>query len=246
MTKIALSIDWDFFFDDTPYDWGHREAPFFIETIWQIRAIDFLIAGKNYRDYKPEGTEQFLHMLKKLNLIPPALYVSESHLHAYNLYRSFPPDLILHFDAHPDASRNHPEFIDCENWLYWLLKRNRKTKAIWIHPDHIDPHSFNNIDYKKLSYIAYSDFENAWNVRLKKEQDNVVLSYMCRSGAWTPPWADDDFDKLRLDLSRVQMFANGKLKHRTLDEKAISESAKEIEEKRALLMKEMNKNEAPA
>lgn len=207
--KVAISIDWDFFFDDTHYDWGHREAPFFIEPMWSMRATDFKIAGKDYRDYSPKGVDEFLHMLKTLQIAMPAVYVSESHLHAIELYSAFPPDLLINFDTHPDMSPKHPDWLDCENWLYWLLKRKRKMWAIWVVPTHAYiPKQGDNIDYlPTFTYINYAAFAEYWS-RLR--EPTLMLGYTCRSGAWTPPWADQQFDDFVKTIAPKTIYHHGK------------------------------------
>lgn len=206
--KIALSIDWDFFFDDSHYDWGHQESPFFIETIWSMRALDMKIAGKEYTEYAPKGVDQFLHMLKAHNLTPPALYIGESHLYAYGYFMAFPPDLILHFDSHADMSPKHPEYLDCENWLYWLLKRKPKTNCLWIVPKHHDPKSEGNNLAKlpNFKYVRYGWFDDIWKQKETRTKTDVIMSYMCRSGGWTPPWNDGDFDKFADALAPSKLY----------------------------------------
>lgn len=221
--NVALSIDWDFFFDDSDMDWGHREAPFFIETIWESRALDFKMADKDYCAYAPKGVGEFLHMLKTLNLKPPAVYVSESHLYANPLFMGFTPNLLVNFDAHADMSPKHPQYLDCENWLYWLLKRKPRMKAVWVFPEH----SFLSMRKRELidrainlseevgdlaklpnfSYVQYSEFEDYWKRMTGTQQ--VMLSYICRSGAWTPPWADEDFDKFVGTVSEKRIYHEG-------------------------------------
>lgn len=209
--KVALSIDWDFFFNDTEYDWGHQESPFFIESMWEIRALDMQIAGKNYLDYAPKGVDKFLNMLKTQKLMPPALYMGESHLYAYGYFFAFPPDLILHFDTHADMSPKHPEYLDCENWLYWLLKRKPKTSCIWIYPRHHDPkmEGDNLASLPNFKCIQIGLFDEVWK-RTVRSAYTVVMSYMCRSGAWTPPWSDNDFDTFADALAVMKIYENDK------------------------------------
>lgn len=209
--KIALSIDWDFFFDDTCYDWGHQESPFFIESMWGIRALDMKVAGEDYMQYAPRGVEEFLHMLKTQKLTPPALYIGESHLYAYGYFMAFPPDLILHFDSHSDMSPKHPEYLDCENWLYWLLKKKPKTHCLWIVPKHHDPkmEGDNLGKLPNFKYVRYGWFEDVWK-RTSRSAYTVMMSYMCRSGAWTPPWSDADFDKFADALAVSKIYENDK------------------------------------
>jgi hypothetical protein len=204
--KVSLDIDWDFFFDDTEMDWGHAESPFFIHHIWDMRAMDFRLAGENIQDYAPQGADNFLLLLKTLNLCPPAVYVGESHLYAWETYMSFTPDLLLHFDSHADMSPKHPEYLDCENWLYWLLKRKPKMKALWVIPNHSFPiHEGDNLGkLPNFDCIQYSAFEEYW--KRSDSEYKTMLSYTCRSGAWTPPWADEQFDRFVNALSFSKLY----------------------------------------
>lgn len=196
--NIALSVDWDFFFEEHPlWDWGHKESKIFIEDLWTLRLLN---NPKLLDEFVPKGYDTFWENLVKLDIYKPlGLYVAESHCFAYLVYNFIVkhPDVIMHFDFHPDTVDlgSPPPFIDCQNWLLETMRKQPHLKVIWIcpnfHKQFGTPELCPEIASRVYRYFA-SDLDKAVEFHgLRK--GNVVLSYVARSGAWTPPWADDQF-----------------------------------------------------
>lgn len=203
-----LVIDWDFFFPnpfeqgDTSdpeillYDWGHGEAPWFIEHSWDDRAFGFLRNGRPLPFCK--GYEGFWD---RFNLGDDSLLlVGDSNLHAGLVFPSTLGigdgelnrwDRVDLYDAHHDcgyAIRSLEEFRQSEtfNCEDWMLRHADLGSTLKVH------------------YPAWKT--NAFTSELSPaiEVDRVIddgqpvdiaydLVYLCRSGAWVPSWCDPQF-----------------------------------------------------
>lgn len=194
--NVALSIDWDFFFEENLWwDWGHKETSFMMETIWSTR----LLSNPDLLNvFLPKGHEAFWDALAKLELKPPAFYVAESHCFAFQVFAFIVEniDVLIHFDAHSDMINlgTPPPYIDCQNWLLELLRKKRKLKVIWIKPNHYKdavPSLKQHLLPRVHCYLA-SQLAEAVEQHVT-DKPNLTMGYIARSGAWTPPWADKDF-----------------------------------------------------
>lgn len=205
-----LTVDFDYFFpmpapDDYDnwqlYDWGQKEASFFIGPIWTIRASGFLRAGMEL----PTVNDEWRTFSERFTFSDEftTLYVGESHVSAAGLlHEGF--DAIWLYDAHHDAGYQgaeqvakirEEEQVDCENWMIayhlWggvepedMHVRYPRWKTWALDPDSGEPEPAIPVDRK-----------------MDDGQDNEVVFdglYICRSGAWTPPWCDDQFDQFCL------------------------------------------------
>jgi len=204
-----LTVDWDSFFpmpapDNTDawylYDWGQKEAPFFMNGIWMMRAASFLRAGLELPSVNDEW-RQFAQrfMLRDVE----TLYVGESHMSAVGLLNEGFDEIWL-YDAHHDCGYQgtneidtikEKEQVNCENWMI--------AYNVWGDVAPEDMH----VRYPHWKYWAldpdYGEGEPALPIDRKMDDgapnDTVFDAlYICRSGAWTPPWCDDLFDQFLL------------------------------------------------
>lgn len=211
-----LSIDWDYFFPipaSDPrglFDWGHREASFFIEDIWPFRAASFVRSGMALPGLS--GDERtFWKGIKTTKDAP--LFIAESHAFAVDprITASFleaearnEKMEIWSYDAHHDLGYSDHAItdilngtVDCGNWLLAYLLRFRVDIKIRYPRWH--KHALDQDEIKE----SLSDLITRHHVDLsitKRERRPVFDAiFICRSGAWTPPWLDRDF----------QTFTNG-------------------------------------
>jgi len=194
--NLGVSVDWDFFFPNiNQWDYGHKENPFFINQIWQLRAsspsnpIEKIVPRESYR--------RFWNRLEKLGLKPPICFVTESHTFNFDLVMLEEGlDVLLVFDQHVDAYDKHPEHVTCENWLLQSLRRAPQLRAYVVLPTHQwDDDKANGPEIPedvsdRLTLVKDPHFEG---LAQEFRGANVLASYICRSGAWTPPWSDDQF-----------------------------------------------------
>lgn len=205
-----LAVDWDFFFRNPMeggdykegehwlYDWGHSESPFFIEgnIIWPERALGFERAGMELPtvDVPSNFWDRFTFEDST------KLYVADSNAYAGLLYDQDgdPFENVYLFDAHHDLYKfktqrevvawdDTHEDITCENWMFKHLMRGAKLH--WRMPQW---HG---------NAVQMADDLPDW-IGLDAVYDNgkpmgvsFDTIFLCRSGAWVPPWCDDDFDQ---------------------------------------------------
>ncbi len=97
------------------------------------------------------------------------------------------------------------EEITEENWLGKLLLNGNISRATIIHCDKTweEPKQFREvIDKYKVQLIRVKEFLN------NKNKINIDLVHICRSGAWTPPWLDDEFFKFVEDSQLGMVYEN--------------------------------------
>jgi hypothetical protein len=183
-----LSIDWDFFFpDSTPYDWGHRESPLFIDMLWPTRVTNHNLLTKKpvIEEYQPEVPTDFWRIVTNH---PSRVLIAESHCRMFDLLIFPEPAEVVNLDAHHDLGYapgdKNLNLIHAGNWA-WAA---RKLKCM--------------SDYT----LHYPEWRRGHEEPRRKDKTKVVyglpepaeydLVFICRSGAWTPPWYDDQFWQL--------------------------------------------------
>lgn len=204
--RNILVVDFDYFFPNPLeagevldgisglYDWGHREAPFFIEGIWPIRASQFLAAGLPLpRAVVPEGWWSRFRLTQQ-----PTLLLCDSNAHAGNLLPDGPIGQVWLFDAHHDAGygatpqeglqkwNGHRSSLNCEDWMLNLY------------------HGGADLHMRYPQWRANGmDMEPEPAVPVDRAVDDLApldirfhTVLMCRSGAWVPSWCDPDFTAL--------------------------------------------------
>lgn len=236
---MIVTIDWDFFVpENARLDMGHNETLFHINHMWHHRAHSWYMG-------KLEPTKLINHnhkwksfhkrLVKHFGLTGEEhVVVSESHLEAYNVCKMLEEDgedhiELVSFDAHtdlyiePDEVRKQKE-IQCGNWLAMAI-RDFDLEPYIVLPSHA------NVDLRKWSgkrsmgatITKRHDFEKV----IPKTKPAII--HICRSGAWTPPWADGAFWEL------VNLFSGGhhtevgiEIGEREIDLEEIKKSAGEV------------------
>lgn len=202
-----LVIDWDFFFptptagaplgvDSHLYAWPIAEDATHVEVIWLRRVRAFMDAGVPLPQCKG-----FSGFWDRFTIAPEApLFYADSNAWAGQLFPSNvggegPWESVHLYDAHHDCGyqQNHRTFeewqakgpISAENWLlahYWNGSR------VFVH---FPPwrESMTRPSERPLIPVGMTiDDGHAPAVAF----DAVFL---CRSGAWVPPWCDEEFSK---------------------------------------------------
>lgn len=190
-----LSIDWDYFFPrpgfeedkDFLYDWGHREdIPFMTSSIWDIRAASFLRLGKPL----PATSGAELQFWNRFKFSPDAvLYYADSHSQIYKPEVRVGITTVWNFDAHHDAYHKPSD----------IVKGKVVTADNWAVVLHL---------YHGVTIYTYLPEWAEWMLEDKpKTEVNVQIDpgvpfhrvfnrvFLCRSGAWTPTWIEDNFWK---------------------------------------------------
>jgi len=205
MTNV-ISLDFDFWLEMPEfenYDWGFREAPFFMDYIWAMRAMDALARGVDLREQinlpkdEPHPAE-FLKLLmdRKLNVVRNSVAISESHVMAYKWFVRLKDLHIIHIDAHHDFGyASGMRQLNCDNWVKYLVAKGKVKKITLIYP--------------KWRLRQVNEWENGGIEAAEKLGVEVDVCYgleeslprdlkirkmfICRSGAWVPPWMDEKF-----------------------------------------------------
>lgn len=213
-----LSVDWDYFFPnpfqgglynpttryDYLFDWSYRESHFNIETLWPMRAASFLHYGYSlpplYSGPSKLCTPSIdfwsrFHFSRRCRI-----YLAESHSAAAlpRICRGI--SRVLSFDAHHDCGYSELDLLDalcrgrynCANWM--LAYRNQADLEVYYPPwrrryqsENVDPLDFNP------NRIPFCPIRRR-NQVFHGPTDTISRVFICRSGAWVPPWHDAAFE----------------------------------------------------
>ena len=198
MGRSLLSIDWDYFIYSGDKNFGsYIENKRTIIDLWYKRYILFKKKGKDITKYfsLSGDVEKFWDLIKgKFNFMKGIkIYVTDSHSLSYSLAIDNNCDTVYLFDSHADLGYGGLQSLDfevnCANWLGKLFRDNKIDKAYVIYGPFTleDPCDFDFMN--KLYNINYPKLED-----LDIDTDISVI-HIARSGAWTPPWYDEDFFK---------------------------------------------------
>jgi len=190
-----LSIDWDYFFpvprkrpEAYMYDWGMQEAEFFTSAdgIWTSRAASFIAVGMGL----PTTSGEEESFWSKVLIRPSAsLWVADSHSALSDLVQRNGVENveIWNFDAHHDGAYSKEACllaeegrISCDNWAYWARCLGVEVATIYPKWRERNPESSS----KFFSGLTFFD-------RVPQVLFHEV--FICRSGAWVPPWLDEKF-----------------------------------------------------
>lgn len=202
MGKCLLSVDWDYFVYAKD-SWGsYLENKKSLEDYWYKRYIQAKALGKDIEKaflLSPERNTFWSKIKKHFKFKKTAkAYVSDSHALSYQIAKESNCQAVYLFDSHADLGYGGLPSLDfelnCSNWLGKLLKEGHVKEAHIF----LSPHATREPEYfkemKRIFNIRYRDL-NELNERIE-----VSAIHICRSGAWTPPWLDSQFDQFIDDL----------------------------------------------
>jgi len=227
--SVYLNIDWDYFVrEKLEWDWGHSEgSSIFSDVMWHARAIGFAMQGVDldvetdpirHSFPKPGAFAKFLTEDMGMVFDPQAGYdfvVGDSHGYAPQFYSG--QDMVINFDAHHDCGY-HPrsqlrEWVkhgntEAGSWLWRLLNKYPKLQAQVMYPRWKGWADYEGRDFTDMLE------DNMWDrLTFDVVEDNMDWSeyhgahvtgvYIARSGAWTPPWTDEDFVQFVYDFYRA-------------------------------------------
>lgn len=197
MSKILLSIDWDYFIPiKESWSGSYIENKRNIMLIWYKRYFESKRHGNDIEKSIRVGNElhRFICNMRKYFKFRKniKMYVSDSHKFSYDIALKSKCESVINIDAHSDLGYGgikSLEFeVNCANWLGKLLKNNIIKSANIIYSPYTmeckeefsEINNKFNVNYTQLEYI--SDMK-------------IEAIHICRSGSWTPPWLDDFFNK---------------------------------------------------
>jgi len=208
-----LSVDWDYFvFTENEYQGSYLENKRSLIDEWYKRYIISRKSGRDIRkSYKlcPEVKSFWIKIKKYFRFSDKVkVYVSDSHSLSYKIAKECKANSVCLFDAHSDlgyggaASLNFE--VNCANWLGKLLKENAIDSAIIFY----SPYTTENPGYFKQMNMRYNiRYESLDSLKSRTE---ISAIHICRSGAWVPPWFDDDFfkfvDELNMPYEKAELM----------------------------------------
>lgn len=205
MVRSLLSIDWDYFIP-LKREWlgSYMENQKNIVSIWYKRYIKSALKGEDLEksvDAAPVLKAFWFKIKEHFDFAKHVkVFVSESHMLSYYIARANECEEVYSFDAHADlgyAGINSTDFeLNCANWLGKLLSENKIKRAHIIYSPYTfeKPEDFR--DFNKLFRIRYYE-----DIDCLPEGIYIVSVHICRSGAWTPPWLDNKFEKFVKNLN---------------------------------------------
>lgn len=215
-TKRLLVVDWDTFFpnpmeaDCSPdsigqpggpelsgaflYDWGHSESMSdqVQASLWSSRAAAFY---RSEYSFLPTMNEEWEGFWKRFR------YSSDCTIHAADSNsQAAAPDImagitdVFLYDAHHDAG------YDGRSTIEKVVERGKVSCEDWM----VAYYLLNNINVERL-HVRYP----AWKHTALEEKPDLAVDrtfdehqddgvrfdrvFVCRSGAWVPPWEDGKF-----------------------------------------------------
>lgn len=187
-----LSVDWDFFFPDLfHYDWSFSECPLYINGLWHFRAGNHNLKTKEIAIEAVRPNEALLRgfwekIIDTHKCTPWKIVISESHLDIVHLLKMYPDCDVLNFDSHHDLGYDDKtkDIIDCSNWAAYGLALGLINHYRLRYPPWRKEHAEDcPAEVKNLVKMA--------EYGLPKFVREIDIIFVCRSGAWTPPWSDD-------------------------------------------------------
>ena len=189
----VLSVDWDYFFPNVAwYDWGHQETEFFIQMSWHLRCgnHNMKTGERAIEAVNPDKKLLTNFWEKRLSNIPNALFIAESHASIYHWLHDFHIDELVNFDQHHDLGYPSAKgYLECGNWAGKMLNEKRIKQYTLVYPPWRNRKKEIEEDTPKRKNVF---IEHDHRQIAKSEYDAV---FICRSGAWTPSWCDDDFHR---------------------------------------------------
>lgn len=208
-----LSVDWDYFFPDSePYDWGNFEPTedrvklFMNNLVWRFRWSNVHCCGPYIGDkvaidhYVPNKKIITNFFDKVVKGEPKKIVIADTHRDIVDLLKQFYSlngkkiEEVVNFDAHHDYGYNQEVRLDCGNWA--KLCKKLYSKYTLYYPKWRKENKEGNIGKMR--------FTPKYGLPRKAVEFDVI--FVCRSGSWTPPWADDDFI---LFVSQLQRYKSG-------------------------------------
>lgn len=196
--NTLLTIDWDYFM---PYismmNTSYMENKSNIINHWYKLYLENKSLGKDLT--KIMRSAGFLRgfwdrLYNKFNYDKDVkMIVTDSHKEAYYVAKEFECKEVFNIDAHTDLGYGGMESlnfeVNCANWLGKLFEDKVIDKGEIL----LSPYSAEEPD-------DFEEINNNFNIEYKEVENIEVNSdvkaiHICRSGAWTAPWLDCEFEE---------------------------------------------------
>jgi hypothetical protein len=212
-------------FDPYLFDWGHAESRFCIDMVWSSRAAMFGLANLPL----PEVEPSWKTFPERFNLSEDAVvYIGDSNVWSGNLSDSEgdPFADVWLYDAHHDSGYGVESFgawltkhsneqggisFSCEDWmlvhhmqgaaLHWRFPTWHESFKGRLHNDKCTP----ECDREGVAHGPFWPEGVDLDARvddLEPVEEEFDTVYICRSGAWVPPWEDHKFERFYTSWDR--------------------------------------------
>lgn len=200
-----LVVDWDYFFPSLAgasdiasglYDWGCKETPFFINDVWMARTTGFTAHGLPL----PSTSGEEVGFWDRVKFNPGChLYYADSNAMAVTPRIQEGVTEVLLLDAHHDSGYQ----VEGREYSYEQLKKLAKAGTWrcddWMILYYLVGASL-KVYYPKWKTWAFEhESTSGLGSALRRSFDpggpieGVDRVFVCRSGAWVPPWLDSKF-----------------------------------------------------
>lgn len=249
MGKIlnVLSLDFDFWVRDDPnYDFGHNEDLRINHILWSIRASQFLARGKDIEkivriepsEISPQNF--YTHLVKKhVDITESEILSTDSHARIVDFLKSHKKINLVHIDAHHDFGySDQQDRINCGNWVQFLVNQKKISKIHLIYPKWRDGYLL-DFDLNPEVKLRIEEWRKKYKIPVtisfgleNLNPFKVNKFFMCRSGAWVPPWLDLHFFNILSKCSAhcKKTFSLQNLEVRTIDWENIKNLAQQERE----------------
>jgi len=209
-----LSIDFDYWMPEKiEWDFGHQEIPLMIDFIWHSRAANFLARDMDFRQEMSISLDE-MHpselgyaLVGDLGCSFPrdSMAFAESHVSAHDWFKDVQDGELWHIDAHHDIWYGR-EDINCDNWVKHLVDEGKVRSVNLVYPRWRMEEKF-DFDWngKVEEVIARWRkkgvlFKKHYGLKSLPRGMRFDRTFMCRSGAWVPPWLDNLFIYAAMNL----------------------------------------------
>jgi len=200
------------------FDWGHSEnrAPVLQNVLWGLRYGTFTRAGLDprvvagFRDVTPaQFADKLAEIFPSMESAP--VLAGDSHGWGFRCVRDTAdiadgqPIRVVHFDAHADLGylstedmrrESERQQFDCASWLYHAINEGLVDEMVFVWPDWRNEKEAEQVRkaehllplLPKITMMPWSEW-----AKTPTAGSDVLLTNVARSGAWAPPWFDDDF-----------------------------------------------------
>lgn len=232
--RNLLVVDWDFFFPMPPagtveqvyhYDWGHAETGMFIDMLWTPRALDFIQNNLPL----PQVNDDWKTFWDRFDIDPEAtVYTDESNAGAVNrLVTDDVTGQVWLYDAHHDCGyyptaetkkQWREGYWTCEDWMVFYGRRLGVRNLHVRYPTH------RSAVFTEEPAPYFKNLERKFDDPAE-ETPTFHNVFVCRSGAWVPPWCDDAHQRFVHSAPVAEVFELREYYERTFDEQEIRDVA---------------------
>jgi hypothetical protein len=199
MKRVLISVDWDYFINakrrtlcSLRDNYRNNYLRWYKEYLQNPRLTLLYSLLPNRGDFWAVLGQRYRLYSSTL------LFISESHKYSYYLSKILDCQKVINFDAHADLGYsgypNVGAYTHCANWLGRLVNTAQVEEAEIVYSPYTHEKAADFRDFLKSGLTIH--FTRLDKLGAQPQNEVVAGVHVCRSGAWTPPWYDQEFDRL--------------------------------------------------